>query len=119
MAWKFSSDKPIYLQVSDILALDILKGVYPAGSRFPSVRDIAAAANINPNTAQRALTELESKNLIITHGTSGRIVTTDTELLNTKKEDIISSEVKSFYQKMRAMGVSKQNLIYFIKELEE
>ncbi len=118
MAWKFSADKPIYIQVFEILMLDILKGVYPLGSRFPSVRDIAAAANINPNTAQRALCELEDKKLVITNGTSGRIVTTDSGLIKSLSDSIIDTEVNEFYKKMLSMGVSKEKLINLINERE-
>ncbi len=119
MAWKFIADKPIYLQVADIIMLDILRGVYPLGSRFPSVRDIAAAANINPNTAQRALGELEEKKLVITNGTSGRIVTTNIETIELLQNDLIKQEVKEFYQRMNLIGVSKQELIKIINKLEE
>ncbi len=118
MAWKFSADKPIYIQVSDILTMDILRGVYSLGSRFPSVRDIAAAANINPNTAQRALSDLEDKKLLITNGTSGRVVTDDKLLLDKLQTDMISSEVNEFYKKMLLMGVSKEKLIKIINEME-
>ncbi len=119
MAWKFTSDRPIYLQVTDIIMLDILRGVYPLGSRFPSVRDIAAAANINPNTAQRALGELEEKKLVITNGTSGRIVTTDNEIIEHLRNALVEQEVKEFYKRMRFIGIKKEELIQIINKLEE
>ena len=51
------------------LTAQIASGVYQPGQRLPSVREFAADAGVDPNTMQRALTDLESKGLIITNRT--------------------------------------------------
>ena len=64
MDWNLTNDRPIYLQLEEILMQAIASGQYPAGSRLPAVRELAAEAGVNPNTMQRALTELEREGLI-------------------------------------------------------
>ena len=91
MPWELDSDRPIYTQIVDRLKHEIVSGFYPPGSRLPSVRDLAAQASVNPNTMQKAFTELERTGLIVTRRTSGRTVTEDTALqhLGYQKDDSI------------------------------
>ena len=59
MKWQFSNDAPIYAQLIAQIKVGIVSGAFPPGERLPSVRDLATEAGVNPNTMQRALTELE------------------------------------------------------------
>jgi len=59
MDWRFTDDRPIWLQLTEQLTRRIITGVYPPGSRLPPVRELAAQAGVNPNTMQRALAQLE------------------------------------------------------------
>ena len=77
MEWKFTGDRPVYQQIMEAVNGAVLKGELKPGQKVPSVRDLAAAAKVNPNTMQRALTELEREGLLVGCGTSGRYVTTD------------------------------------------
>ena len=73
MAWKFNDNAPIYLQIVNTLKRNIASGAYPPGSRLPSVRDLALEAGVNPNTMQRALSELERSGLVNSQRTAGRL----------------------------------------------
>lgn len=55
MSWKLNSDRPIYAQIIEEIQLRIVSGEYRAGQRMPSVRELAAEAEVNPNTMQKAL----------------------------------------------------------------
>ena len=77
MAWKFNDNAPIYLQIVNTLKRNIASGAYPPGSRLPSVRDLALEAGVNPNTMQRALSELERSGLVNSQRTAGRFITED------------------------------------------
>ena len=59
MKWEFSNDAPIYAQLILQIKVGIVSGTFSPGERLPSVRDLAMEAGVNPNTMQRALTELE------------------------------------------------------------
>ena len=74
MAWKLDSDRPIYAQILEIIQMQIISGKYQPGDKIPSVRELAADAGVNPNTMQKALSELERSGLILTQRTSGRTV---------------------------------------------
>ena len=59
MPWELDNDRPIYLQLMERIQQDIVSGIYKPGDRLPSVRDLAVEAAVNPNTMQKALSELE------------------------------------------------------------
>ena len=81
MSEQFDSSRPIYAQLVERLKAKILAGTYPPGGHLDSVRDMAAAAGVNPNTMQRALAQLETEGLVRTERTAGRYVTEDTMLI--------------------------------------
>ena len=81
MPWAFKENRPIFQQIYDTIVIRILNGTYPQGGQLPSVREMAEEAGVNPNTMQRAMSQLESAGLALTNRTSGRIVTSDEELL--------------------------------------
>ena len=66
MSEQFDASRPIYAQLVERLKARILAGTYPPGGHLDSVRDLAAAAGVNPNTMQRALAQLESEGLVRT-----------------------------------------------------
>ena len=87
--WKLDADRPIYLQLAERLELSICSGIYQPGERIPSVRDLAAEAGVNPNTMQRALTELERKQVIVTFRTNGRTVTEDEAMIKETRNALV------------------------------
>ena len=82
MDWSLDDDRPIWQQLTQQLTRRIITGVYPPGSRLPSVRELAAEAGVNPNTMQRALAQLDQDGLAKADRTAGRLVTQDTEVLD-------------------------------------
>ena len=89
MNWKFTGDRPVYQQIMAAIRGAVLTGELPPGKKIPSVRDLAAEAQVNPNTMQRALTELKREGLLISGGTSGRSVTQEESVLTGMKETIL------------------------------
>ena len=51
MNWKFAGDRPVYQQIMAAIRGAILKGELPPGGKVPSVRDLAAQAQVNPDGA--------------------------------------------------------------------
>lgn len=100
MAWQFHSGRPIYTQLLEQIRIRIISGSYPLGSKLPSVRDLASTAAVNPNTMQKALSELERSGLIYSQRTSGRYVTEDASMIQTLKEDIAKEKIKDFFTLM-------------------
>ncbi len=118
MAWKFNSHEAVFAQIANRLRSEIVNGQYPPDTQFPSVRQLAAEAAVNPNTMQKALVMLEEQGLLITHGTQGRFVTSDTDVLNAARERIRQATVRDFLVQARALGMTKQELIHYIVKEE-
>ena len=117
MLWNLVADRPIYAQLLDIIKLRIISGIYKPGAKFPSVRELAAEAGVNPNTMQKALTELERSGLIITQRTSGRTVTEDKEMIQGIKNQLATDEILSFIKKMRELGFEKKELLELMESI--
>ena len=75
MPWNLDNDRPIYMQLMERIQQDIISGAYQPGDKLPSVRDLAVEAAVNPNTMQKALSELERCGLVYSQRTSGRFIT--------------------------------------------
>ena len=111
MTWQFAADRPIYSQLMDYMSIFIVTGKYPAGSRLPSVRDLAAQAKVNPNTMQRALAELENRGLVYSERTSGRFVTEDKEMITSTKEQLAHMRIELFFADMANLGIDRQQAL--------
>ncbi len=119
MSWKLDSDRAIYLQLIEEIQMRIVAGFYQPGSKLPSVRELAAEAAVNPNTMQKAFSELEGSGLIITMRTSGRMVTEDTTMIQDLRKKLASEEVKLFFEKMRQYGFNNQEIVNLIQSSVE
>ena len=117
MAWQMNSDRPIYAQLYDKLLIRIVCGVYKAGNRLPSVRDLAAEASVNPNTMQRAFTELEQSGLIVTQRNSGRVVTEDLSKIEAARHQLALTQVNSFFANMQELGYNDQEILELVKSI--
>lgn len=113
--FKFDNERPIYLQLVEQLRIAIVSGVYPAGSRLPSVRELAVMAKVNPNTMQKALTELESDQLIFTERTNGKYVTEDQRLLAKIKAELATDLADNYLADMSKIGITPAESIKYIK----
>lgn len=98
------NNSPVYLQIAEKLMAQIFGGELAVGKQIPTVREIALAERVNPNTVQRALEELERERLILSQGTSGNFVTMDIELIMQKREEYAKNLTKTYEEKMRAIG---------------
>jgi len=116
MTWNFTADRPIYLQLMEYLTLNIVSGKYSPGDKLAPVRDLALEAAVNPNTMQRALSELERDGLVRAHRTSGRFVTDDTEVIKKMKTELAKELVATFFGKMKEIGYSADETARIVAE---
>lgn len=117
MPWLFQSKSPVFLQILQTIRARILSGEYPPNSQIPPVRVLALDAGVNPNTMQRALSELERTGLIYSQGTVGRFVTSDESVLAAAREEVKRETLQRIADEARAAGITNEDLIaYFQKE---
>lgn len=110
MPWKFDNERPIYSQILEIIQMQIVSGQYGPGDKLPSVRELAANANVNPNTMQKAFAALEQSGLICTQRTSGRTVTEDIGIIKAVQKDLAGSHITQFIKKMKELGFTKEEI---------
>ena len=119
MSEQFDSSRPIYAQLVERLKARILAGTYQSGGHLDSVRDLAAAAGVNPNTMQRALAQLEAEGLVRTERTSGRFVTEDTDLIEQLRAAAARNIAADFLEKMRSIGYTPQQAAELLRGWNE
>jgi DNA-binding transcriptional regulator YhcF (GntR family) len=119
MQWKFAGGQPVYLQIMAQLKTAVLAGEFPSGGRIPPVRELAFQAQVNPNTMQRALVELEQEGLLESRGTLGRFVTDDPTILDAMRDAALESVIRSCASQFKAVGLTMQQAAAMLLALEE
>lgn len=116
MAWNLTSDRPIFMQLIEIIQIAIISGKYAPGDKLPSVRDLAFEASVNPNTMQKALAELERDGLVFSQRTSGRFITEDTTMIEQLKSTLAREKIEQFLETMQNLGFQKEETVTLITE---
>lgn len=119
MRWQIDNSRPVYIQIMEHIRNAVLTEEFPPGCRIPSVRDLAGAANVNPNTMQRALTELEEDGLLISNGTLGRFVTKDDAIIGAIRQNAVRKTVRACAAQFRAIGLSMEEAAHLLLEEKE
>lgn len=114
MLWELTNDRPLYIQLIEHIKLLILSGEYEPGGQFPSVRELALAANVNPNTMQRALSELERDGLLINGRTNGRKITSDTSMIQAMREELANTKLCQLRKELTQLGMDEEEQLAFI-----
>ena len=116
MKWQFSSDVPIYAQLIAQIQTTIVSGTWPPGERLPSVRDLAAEAGVNPNTMQRAMTELERQGLVYSQRTAGRFVTEDRARIEQARLQCAQRQIQTFLEGMEQLGYTPEEIRLLVEQ---
>jgi DNA-binding transcriptional regulator YhcF (GntR family) len=117
MQWELNSDKPVYLQLVEQIKAGIISGYYKPGDKLPSVRELAAQVTVNPNTMQKAMTELERTGLVYTNRTSGRFITSDEAMIKELKETSAREQILDFLDRMKQLGFTIEETYELISEI--
>lgn len=112
---KFDQNIPIYLQIMADIKRSIIIGKYPCGSRMETVRNMAIDYGVNPNTVQRALSELEREQLVFTERTNGRFITEDKERINSIRNEFALQVMDDFIKEMKDLGLQDESIIEKLK----
>ncbi len=108
---------PVYEQIINQVEEKILIGVLRAGDKMPSVRSLSIELSINPNTIQKAYTELDRKQLIITVPGKGAFVSDKaSEVILTASRDKLT-ELTNMVRQMRFAGIDKEEIIDIVNKV--
>ncbi|MBR3771573.1 MAG: GntR family transcriptional regulator [Clostridium sp.] len=111
----YKDARPIFEQISSRIENLILHGIYEPDSQLPSVRNLAMELSINPNTIQKAYTELERKGYIYSIKGRGNFVSDTSKLYEEKRKETIDA-IAELVTKACSLGIEQQELIEVIKK---
>lgn len=103
----FNTDKPIYLQIVDVICNRILSGDLKGGDRIPSVREYGADIGVNPNTMMRSFEKLTADGIIFNKRGIGYFVADDAKetVLAAQRKEFVEKDVPAILQRMKLLGL--------------
>ena len=119
MKFEFDNNIPIYIQLVENLKKYIISGKIKTGERLPSVRELAMQNKVNPNTMQRALSELENIGLIFTERTNGKFVTTDQSIIDKYKKEYAYEITIKFLNEMNSIGFDENLTKKYLSDIKK
>ena len=117
MEYIFDNERPIYIQLVEMIRIDIVSGNFKKGQKLPSVRELALTMKVNPKKKKKALAELEDEKLIYTERTNGKYVTEDEKLIEKTKKQLAQEKVNNYLNSMKDIGISYKLAIKYLQEL--
>lgn len=109
---EYLENRPIWLQIHDRMCSRIAEGAYPAGERMPSIRELAAEMQVNPNTVVRVYERMEHEGMIANRRGVGYF-TTETALRTVNdvwRREFLDKEVPQFFRRMEQFGIDLATL---------
>ena len=117
MEYIFDNERPIYLQLVEMYKIEIVSGKLGPGEKLPSVRELAIICKVNPNTVQKALSELEDMNLIYTERTNGKFVTDNKEIIENARKELAKEKLNNYINEMKNVGITYSEAVDYLREL--
>ncbi|MHA6531898.1 GntR family transcriptional regulator [Paenibacillus sp. BAC0078] len=116
MTIEFDNNQPIYLQIMNYIKGEIVTGKLKPGDKIPSVRELAAELQINPNTVQRTFQELEREEIVETRRGMGRYVTGNEQTILTIKKEMAQEVLDRFIRGMQELGFQGEDILSAVAE---
>ncbi len=115
----FNQQKPIYLQILDLISDRILSGEYKAGERIPSVREFGFVLGVNPNTVMRTFEKLTADGIIYNKRGIGYFISEDATslILGEERRVFLDEEIPRIASRAKLLGVSPEEIYEKVKEV--
>jgi len=109
---RFSSEKPIFAQIAELLARRIAGGELEPGERLPSARELGSSLEVNPNTAARALQELADSGLARCERGMGYFVADGGPVVarSERKKRFFNEELPRLFRRMDELGIGLEEI---------
>ena len=115
----YKDRRPIYEQIVSSIEDLAVRGVLEPDSQLPSVRQLAVELSINPNTIQRAYSQLEKTGVIYSVKGKGNFVAADPKRLREEKMEQILQEMENLLRQALALGVGRERMENWLHSLLE
>jgi len=106
--------RPLYEQLVENIKELVRQGVFRKDDYLPSVRSLAGELGINPNTIQKAYSELERQGITMTISGRGSMICAEGEDLLKESKEKLFSELKQMVMRADALSVSRSELTAYI-----
>lgn len=116
MEWKPDKNKPIGPQICEQICLAVAVGQYASGQRLPSVRELASALGVNPNTVQHAMESLELQGILYSVRGTGWFVAEDTAVAMQTLLRLRQEKTAEYFRAMQALGLSVEKTKQYVEE---
>ncbi len=113
---QFQSTQPIYLQIMALIKRQIATSKLLSGTQLGSVRDLAMMYQVNPNTVQRALSELEREGLVKSERTSGRFVTDDDVLISELHRGLFDQATSEYVEEVNELNIGVEEVVNEVRK---
>lgn len=109
----FNQHKPIYLQIVEQIEDKILSGTLRADERIDSVREMATALGVNPNTVMRSYEFLERGEVIYNKRGVGFFISTEAreKIKFSRKKNFLENEIPTLFAKMNLLEVDIEEVV--------
>ncbi|SYX86060.1 GntR family transcriptional regulator [Paenibacillus alvei] len=114
MRFTLDLSKPLYEQVLNQIRSSIAKGEIALGEKIPSVRELAQALKITPNTVMRAYQELERDQLTETRRGQGTFITSNAEAVASVRTSLAEEAIQEFLTKMYSIGFTLDDIQHLL-----
>ena len=112
---EFNPKIPIYLQIIEDVKKMICMGKYQDGEKISSVRELALYYGVNPNTVQKALSELEKEGLLKSVSTSGRFLNVNQESILRLRKEMLDASFDQLMQLASEMRMSEKEFTEYLE----
>lgn len=116
MDTEFNDKTPIYIQIMDIIKMNIVTGKLKSKDKLPSVREMATNLKVNPNTLQRSYQELERLGIVFTQRGTGTFVGEEKDMVDDLKREMAKEVIDSFILRMKSLGFTTNEIIKSVSE---
>jgi GntR family transcriptional regulator len=115
LRFRLDLSRPIYEQILEQMSSAIARGDIPLGEKIPSVREMAQALRVTPNTVMHAYQEMEREGLTETRRGQGTFITTSQERVEQFRTELAHRVMEEFLQKMRSLGYSWEDILKYLQ----
>ena len=109
---KFEKNQPIFQQIADHICDAVLNRVYPADEKIPSVREMAASLQVNPNTVMRAYADLTQKQILYNQRGIGFFVEKNAvqSIREMRRRDFLEKDLPGLFKTMMLLDIEFKEL---------
>lgn len=120
MQQKLTDDKSIYLQISQMIETDILRGILLEEERVPSTNELAKLYTINPATAAKGINILVDAGILYKKRGIGMFVAAGAAqaIRKRRKQQFYDDQLAALMAEARSLGISREELIDYIQKGE-